>query len=414
MKSWKFLLVGWVMVGWIFPLWTSHLWAVRPDQIEKDLTQKKRDLKDIRKELTTTKEKEKKIQRKESSILESLHALEDEHYKKEKELKRMESQFAQTKWRLHQANHQIFMLNQGIKRTREELSSRWIALYKMGRIPPEIFLLTSQSYLDLLKIDKYLRVVIDFDTRLVDTYRYQVALKERYQEELIEDQLQWQRNISEVEQKREEINKVGATKWALLRSIQNQKAMTQKVIEELEGRAKELQALIEKLEKDKKLVIVDASPLRTIPGQVNIGKVSIGKRDFKMLSLIEIIKNRTKEIGAKRIVIDSISSLILQYPDESERRNAILDLFETVTDLGTTSLITTELRATALEREVQAEEFLSHGVIVFHTFNEGGKLIRAIQIEKMRGVSHDHQLRPYKIYKNGIEVFSRESVLTTV
>ena len=254
MKSWKFLLVGWVMVGWIFPLWTSHLWAVRPDQIEKDLTQKKRDLKDIRKELTTTKEKEKKIQRKESSILESLHALEDEHYKKEKELKRMESQFAQTKWRLHQANHQIFILNQGIKRTREELSSRWIALYKMGRIPPEIFLLTSQSYLDLLKIDKYLRVVIDFDTRLVDTYRYQVALKERYQEELIEDQLQWQRNISEVEQKREEINKVGATKWALLRSIQNQKAMTQKVIEELEGRAKELQALIEKLEKEKSVL----------------------------------------------------------------------------------------------------------------------------------------------------------------
>jgi len=171
---------------------------------------------------------------------------------------------------------------------------------------------------------------------------------------------------------------------------------------------------IERLEKDKKLVIVDASPLRIIPGQVNIGKISIGKRDFKMLSLIEIIKTRTKEIGAKRIVIDSISSMILQYPEETERRNAVLDLFEAVTDLGTTSLITTELRATALEREVQAEEFLSHGVIVFHTFNEGGRLIRAIQIEKMRGVSHDHQLRPYKIHKNGVEVFSKENILTTV
>ncbi len=170
---------------------------------------------------------------------------------------------------------------------------------------------------------------------------------------------------------------------------------------------------IERLEKDEKLVIVDASPLRTIPAHVKIGKVSLGKRDFRMLSLIEVIKTRTKEIGAKRVVIDSISSLILQYPDESERRNAVLDLFEAVTDLGATSLITTELRATALEREVQAEEFLSHGVIVFHTFNEGGRLIRAIQIEKMRGVSHDHQLRPYKIYTNGIEVFSKESVLAS-
>ncbi len=168
---------------------------------------------------------------------------------------------------------------------------------------------------------------------------------------------------------------------------------------------------IERLEKDKKLVIVDASPLRTIPRSVKVGKISLGKQDFRMLSLIEVIKSRTKEIGAKRVVIDSISSLILQYPDETERRNAILDLFEAVTNLGATSLITTELRATALEREVQTEEFLSHGVIVFHTFKEGGRMIRAIQIEKMRGISHDHQLRPYKIYKNGIEVFSKESVL---
>jgi len=168
---------------------------------------------------------------------------------------------------------------------------------------------------------------------------------------------------------------------------------------------------IERLEKDGKLVIVDASPIRTIPGQVKIGKLSIGKRDFKMLSLIESIKSRAQEIGAKRIVIDSISSLILQYPDDSERRNAILDLFEALTGLGTTCLVMTELRATALERQIQAEEFLSHGVMVFHTFNEGGRLIRAIQIEKMRGIPHDHELRPYRIHKDGIEIFAKENIL---
>lgn len=254
MKSWKVLWVGWVLTGWVFSFWTPYLWAVRPDQIEKDLTQKKKDLKDIRKELSTTKEKEKRIQKKESSVLESLHHIENELYMKEKELKQMESQLVQTKGRLHQTKNQVSILNQGIERTKEELSSRLIALYKTGRTPPEMFLLTSQSYPDLLKIDKYLRVVIDFDARLVDTYRHQVTLKERYQEELVEDQLQWQRNISEVEQKKEEINKVRGTKRALLKSIQNQKVVTQKVISELEGRAKELQALVEKLETEKTLV----------------------------------------------------------------------------------------------------------------------------------------------------------------
>lgn len=171
---------------------------------------------------------------------------------------------------------------------------------------------------------------------------------------------------------------------------------------------------IERLEKDGKIVIVDASPIRVIPGEVKIGTVSIGKRDFSMLSLIEIIKTRAKEIGAKRIVVDPISSLILQYPDVSERRNAIIDLFEAITDLETTSLVMTELRATALRREVEAEEFLAHGVIVLHTLMEGGRLIRALQIEKMRGIPHDHQLRPYETSKKGIEVFPKENILTNV
>lgn len=255
MKGRKFILVGWVvMIGWAFVLWTPFLWAVQPDQIEKDITQRKKDLKDLRKELSTTKEKEKRIQKKESSVLESLHQMENELYTKEKGLKQMESQLVQTKWRLQQTKNQILNLNQGIERTKEELLTRLIALYKMGRTPPEVFLLTSESYLDLLKIDKCLRVVIDFDARLAATYRYQVALKQQYQDELIEDQLQWQRNISEVEQKKGEINKVRGAKQALLKSIQNQKTVTQKVIEELEGRANELQSLVEKLEREKSLL----------------------------------------------------------------------------------------------------------------------------------------------------------------
>lgn len=261
------MLIG-VIIGWIVTPETVNLWAVRADQIEKDLTQKKKDLKDIRKELSVTKEKEKKIQVKESSILESLHIMEVEVYKKEKELRQMESQLAQTNERLQQTKNQILTLSKGMERTKEELFSRLTALYKMERIPPEIFLLTSQSYLDLLRIDKYLRVIIDFDARLVDTSRYQVALKERYQEELIQDQLQWERNISEVGKKKEEIKKVREKKRALLRSIQNQKVVYQKFIGELEERAKELQALVDKLEREKSLFAYGGSKYEALKGKL--------------------------------------------------------------------------------------------------------------------------------------------------
>jgi septal ring factor EnvC (AmiA/AmiB activator) len=254
MKHWTLLLIGWVLLGWGFPTEPTSLWAARPEQLEKDLTQRRKDLKEIRKELTTTREKEKKIQKKESSILESLHQIEIELYQKEKELRQMESQLGQTKWRLQQAKQQIQAFNQGMDRTRGELSSRLIALYKMGRRPPEVFLLSSESYLDLLKVDKYLRVVIDSDARLVSTFRNQVSLKEKYHDELTGDQVQWQRSISEVERKKEEINKARKAKRALLKSIQSQKTITRKLIGELEGRAKELQTLIEKLEREKSLL----------------------------------------------------------------------------------------------------------------------------------------------------------------
>jgi len=269
MRRWKQVLVGSVIIGWIFTVGTTALWAAGNDQIEKDLTEKKKHLKDVKKELSLTKKKEKKIQGKESSILESLHTMETELYKKEKELKQMEAQLNQTRERLHQTKNQITMLSKGMERTKEDLFSRMTALYKMGRIPPEIFLLPSQSYVDLLRTDKYLRVIIDFDARLVDTYRYQMALKERYQEELTQDQFQWQQNISDVEKKKEEIKKVRERKRALLKSIQDQRVVYQKVIGELEERAKELQTLIGKLEQEKSLFAYGKPKYESLKGRLN-------------------------------------------------------------------------------------------------------------------------------------------------
>ncbi len=251
-KSWKWGLIGWLSMGSIlFAPGLHPLRADRTDPVEKDLTQKKKNLKDIKKEITLTKEKEKEIRGQETSILESLSRIDTGLYQKGKELRQVEGQLDQTKVKLRQTQYQIDQLNKRMERTKEEFFSRLIALYKMGRTPPETVLFTSHSYPDLLKIDKYLRVIIDSDAGLVDTYRSQVGLKERYQRTLMEDQAQRERSITEVEKKREEIQKAKTTKRGLLKSIQNQKVVYQRVIVELEERSRELQAFIDKLEREK-------------------------------------------------------------------------------------------------------------------------------------------------------------------
>lgn len=170
---------------------------------------------------------------------------------------------------------------------------------------------------------------------------------------------------------------------------------------------------LKRLEKERKLSILDLSPIRTFPNEIEVGKLRVRKQDFSLSALIKTMKDKVQEIQPKRIVIDSLATLVIQFPNVVERRNAVLELFQTIMDLGATGLMLDELQTTYRSRKLQVEEFLAHGVIVFHGFEENGRMLKAIQVEKMRGMPHDSQLRPYKINEHGIEVFPKESVITS-
>ena len=165
-----------------------------------------------------------------------------------------------------------------------------------------------------------------------------------------------------------------------------------------------------RLEQERKFVFVDASPIRSIPGEVKIGKISIGKREFSLLSLIEGIRTAVKSTNAQRIAIDPIASLIFQYPETVQRRNAVLDLVEALVGTGGTCIITSELRGAGSDRPVEPEEFLAHGVILLQAREIGRSLVHVIRVEKMRETPVDVQPHPYKISEAGIEVFAKESV----
>jgi KaiC/GvpD/RAD55 family RecA-like ATPase len=93
---------------------------------------------------------------------------------------------------------------------------------------------------------------------------------------------------------------------------------------------------------------------------------------------------------------------------------ATLDLLEALSKLEITTLVTTELKSLVLQREILTEEFLAQGVIVLHSWRSQFEAHGGIQIEKMRGIAHDTQIRPYRITSKGIEVFSEEEPLFEV
>ena len=167
---------------------------------------------------------------------------------------------------------------------------------------------------------------------------------------------------------------------------------------------------LEGLESAGSLGFVDATPLRLLPEKVNLGEVAIDRGDFSMMTLIQAINKEVERIKPKRIVVDPITSLIIQYPEIVQRRGAILDLVDALVSSGATCIMTSELKHTGLKRKLDVEEFLSHGVIMLQNHLINGSIVRAIQVEKMRETNCETQPRPYKISSSGIEVFAKESV----
>lgn len=165
------------------------------------------------------------------------------------------------------------------------------------------------------------------------------------------------------------------------------------------------------LEKAGKFAFVDASPIRSVPEEVKLGKVTIGKQDFSLISLLELINTRAKAIGALRIVVDPVSLLIFQFADETQRRKAILDLVEALSETGATCVLASELRQVGMKsRTVQTEEYLVHGVIIMQAVASGRLMERVIRVEKMRETQIEQQPRLYRITEKGIEVYPRENL----
>ena len=166
---------------------------------------------------------------------------------------------------------------------------------------------------------------------------------------------------------------------------------------------------LRKLEDEKKLVFINVSPVRVAPSE-RAGLIQIGMKEFRLIKLLEVIRQGVEEVNAKRVVVDPITIFTLQYPDEVERIHAMRDLLRELRRTDCTNLLISELKGTGYEREHQFEEYLTQGVILLRTFLRDSRLTRVFQVEKMRGLAIDNQPRPYEISVKGIEVYPDATV----
>ncbi|HHQ45154.1 MAG TPA: circadian clock protein KaiC [Candidatus Altiarchaeales archaeon] len=119
--------------------------------------------------------------------------------------------------------------------------------------------------------------------------------------------------------------------------------------------------------------------------------------------LINIITDVIESSGAKRIVIDSITALCENLEHEDKIRDFIFELNFQLMYLGCTNILISEIPPQEFKYSIYGvEEFIADGVILLTEFERKGDLIRALQVIKMRGLSHSRNKHVLKILEDGV------------
>jgi circadian clock protein KaiC len=154
------------------------------------------------------------------------------------------------------------------------------------------------------------------------------------------------------------------------------------------------------IQKDK-ILMIDARPFK-------IQDETIGKDDslyrgeqLPFEHLTRLLLNSIKKIKAKRVVIDSVTILAMQYPDKFYMRQGLQGMIQALENYGVTSLIISEFSE---NHEIPLEWFVTSGIIQLRHTRKEDTMERSIQITKMRGIKHSEQIHPIVLDGDGIHV----------
>jgi circadian clock protein KaiC len=141
--------------------------------------------------------------------------------------------------------------------------------------------------------------------------------------------------------------------------------------------------------KDRKLTIVDL----------------ISAKAGAIEAAVNMITEKVRETGARRLVIDSVTALSLASEKRIDSRILVSLLHKTLERAGCTTLLVTETPWGSTGIGTGVEEFVADGIILMETFLEGAEYKRRLAIIKMRGTNHDTRRYKYSIRKgSGISI----------
>ncbi len=150
-----------------------------------------------------------------------------------------------------------------------------------------------------------------------------------------------------------------------------------------------------------RMLIIDARPFKREAGFIAIDESLYRGEEYPFMHLTQLILSSIKRIGARRIVIDSLTTLGMQYANRFYVRLGLQGMIQALEDKQCTSILVSE----GTDYIHPPEEWhVVSGVIFLHYTRKGETMQRAVQVFKMRGIRHSDRIYPIKLDENGIQI----------
>lgn len=158
---------------------------------------------------------------------------------------------------------------------------------------------------------------------------------------------------------------------------------------------------VQKLIDDDKLIIIDARPFKMEEGFISLDESLYRGETLPFMHLTQLIMSSLKRTNAKRLVIDSLTVLAMQYTNHFYTRQGLQGMVYALEDQHCTSILISE---NAGDEKMPAEWHIASGIILLHHVRKEDTMERAIQVIKMRDTRHSEQIFPIKLSESGLQI----------
>jgi septal ring factor EnvC (AmiA/AmiB activator) len=222
----------------------------KSQKLEGKVISEKKRLSEIDTKIKKEEEDLKKAKQEENKTLQQLDVISKELSKNQNELNSLNGKLKNLKKKGVDLDGQVKELHKEIAEQKKLFNKRLIALYRYqrgGGMLRTIF--SSSSYLDLSRRTKFIVIILNQDRQIISTFLEQIASIEEKKITLQENRNSLEKTKERISDKKSQIARKKEAKSELLKRIQEEKELHEVAIKELEKASRELQSLIDGLEK---------------------------------------------------------------------------------------------------------------------------------------------------------------------